>query len=363
MGKISEAQIAQYRKLGQRSALDLKDQELREFFRRAEAEGCQMFHYPFNLQGKEWGFFRAPYSKNLEEVDIACVGIPLDTSVPNFAGARHGPEAVRRWSHLQGPMHHVTKVIPFEKCDIVEYGDVEFTGFNHSDRLHDVYKAYCRIKDADVFPLSIGGEHTVTYPILKALARDEPLALIHIDAPCDTTGLFSDYPSETHDGNFVTRSVMEGLVDPKRTIQIGIRGAGSWAWEFSHDTGMRVVYAEEVQKRGMQAIIAEAREIVGSHSCYLTLDVDAIEPTFMPATTVPEPFGLTPWDVRDLIRGVCGLGFVGADIVEICPPRDSQEISANLGAALAFEMLCVLSQARLAKTGRHRRTHWDRKRG
>ena len=153
---------------------------------------------------------------------------------------------------------------------------------------------------------------------------------------------------------------MEGLIDPERVIQIGIRGAGSWAWEFSEDTGMRIVYAEEVQQRGIQAIIAEAREIVGSHNCYLTLDVDAIEPTFMPATTVPEPFGLTPWDVRDLIRGVRGLSIVGADIVEISPPRDSQEISANLGAALAFELLCVLSESRLARTGQKRKTHWRR---
>lgn len=358
--KISKARIAKYKKLGQRSALDLKNKELGEFFRRAQLEGCQMFHYPFNLQGKEWGFFRAPYRRQLDNVDIACVGIPLDSSVPNFAGTRHGPEAVRRWSHLQGPMHHLTKLIPFEHSNIVEYGDVEFTGFNHSDRLNDIYATYCRIKDADVFPLSIGGEHTVTYPILKALARDEPCALIHIDAHCDTTGLFSDDPSETHDGNFVTRSVMEGLVDPERTIQIGIRGSGSWAWEFSEDTGMRIVYAEEVQERGIKAIIAEARKIVGSRTCYLTLDVDAIEPAFMPGTTVPEPFGLTPWEVRDLIRGVGGLRIVGADITEICPPRDSQEISAILGAALAFELLCVLSEARLAKTGEKRRTHWDR---
>lgn len=360
MAKMIEAQIPRYRKLGQRSALQLKNQELGRFFQRAEAEGCKIFSYPFNLQGKEWGFFRAPYCQDLDDVDIACVGIPLDSSVPNFAGARHGPEAVRRWSHLQGPMHHVTRFIPFEHCNIVEYGDVEFTGFNHSDRLNDIYKTYCRIKDADVLPLSIGGEHTVTYPILRALARDEPLALIHIDAHCDTTGLFSDDPSETHDGNFVTRSVMEGLVDPEKVIQIGIRGAGSWAWEFSEDTGMRIVYAEEVQQRGIQAIIAEAREIVGSRACYLTLDVDAIEPTFMPATTVPEPFGLTPWEVRDLIRGVRGLRIVGADIVEICPPRDSQEISANLGAALAFELLCVLSEARVARSGLERRTHWRR---
>jgi arginase family enzyme len=122
---------------------------------------------------------------------------------------------------------------------------------------------------------------------------------------------------------------------------------------------MRVVYAEEVQERGIHAIIAEAREIVGAHPCYLTVDVDSIEPTFLPGTTVPEPFGLTPWEVRDLIRGVRGLNIVGADIMEICPPRDSQEISAILGAALAFELLCVLSEAREARTGQRRRTHWN----
>lgn len=358
MAKINEARLAKYQKIGTRSAMDISNEELRDFFRRAEEEGCQMFSYPFNLQGKDWGFFRAPHAESLDEVDIACIGIPLDSSVPNFAGTRHGPEAVRRWSHIQGPMHHVTKAIPFEQCSIVEYGDVQFSGINHEDRVNDIYKTYTRISEANVFPLSVGGEHTLTYPILKAIAHDEPLGLIHLDAHCDTTGFLCDDPSEIHDGNFASRAAMEGLIDPERTIQIGIRGASSWCWEFSEDTGMRVVYAEEVQSRGMQAIIEEARQLMGDHPCYLTIDVDVLDPTCMPGTGVPEPFGLTPVDVRDLVRGVSELNLVGADITEICPPRDSQEISANLGAALLFEMLCVLCEARVRKTGRTRRTHW-----
>jgi len=360
MSKISKARITKYQKLGIRSALKLKNKELGDFFQRAEAEGCKMFQYPFNMQGKDWGFFRAPYRKILDDVDIACVGIPLDSSAPNFAGARHGPEAVRRWSHLQGPMHHMSKIIPFECCNVVEYGDVEFSGINHEERINDIYEFFKPIKDAGVLPLSVGGEHTMSYPILKAIACDEPVALIHIDAHGDTTGFLSDDPGEIHDGNCFSRAVIDGLVDPERTIQIGIRGASSWAWEFSGDTGMRVVYAEEVQERGVKDIIAEAREIIGEHPCYLTIDVDAIDPTFMPGTGVPEPFGLTPIEVRDLIRGMSGLNLVGADIAEICPPRDSQEISATLGAALAFEMLCLLAGTRVTKTGRKRRTHWNR---
>jgi agmatinase len=361
MTKISETKIAKYQKLGLRSALKLKNKQLGDFFQRAEAEGCRMFQFPFNLQGKEWGFFRAPYSKELEGVDIACIGIPLDSSAPNFAGTRHGPEAVRRWSHLQGPMHHLTKLIPFENCNIVEYGDVDFTGLNHADRINDIYQTYMKIKDAGVIPLSVGGEHTMSYPILKAIARDEPVGLIHIDAHGDTTGFLSDDdPSEVHDGNCFSRAAIDGLIDPERTIQVGIRGSSSWCWEFSEDSGMRVVYAEEIQERGVKAIVQEARELIGDGPCYLTIDVDALDPAYMPGTGVPEPFGLTPLEVRDFIRGLRGLDLHGADIAEICPARDSQEISATLGAALAFEMLCLLTEAQLTRTGNVRRTHWHK---
>ena len=357
MEKSDRSQLAKYQKLGLKSALDIKDKELRRFFQRAEDEGCKMFSYPFNLQGKDWGFFRAPYRTDLSSVDIACVGVPLDSSAPNFSGARHGPEAVRRWSHLQGPQHHKTGLIPFEHCDIVEYGDVEFTSLDHGQRIDDIYRHYLPIKEANVMPLSVGGEHTMAYPILKAIACEAPVGLIHIDAHCDTTGMLYDDATEVHDGNCFSRAVIDGLVDPERTMQIGIRGSSSWAWEFSHDVGMRVVYAEELQEKGVEPIIAEFRERLGNHPCYLTLDVDALDPAFMPGTGVPEPFGLTPVQVRDLIRGTRGLNLVGADIAEICPARDTQEISANLGAALTFEMLCVLVETRIQQ-GNSGKTHW-----
>ena len=218
-----------------------------------------------------------------------------------------------------------------------------------------------KIKDAGVIPLSIGGEHTMSYPILKAIARDEPLGLIHIDAHGDTTGFLSDDdPGEVHDGNCFSRAAIDGLIDPERTIQVGIRGSSSWCWEFSEDSGMRVVYAEEIQERGVKAIVQEARELIGDGPCYLTIDVDALDPAYMPGTGVPEPFGLTPLEVRDFIRGLRGLDLHGADIAEICPARDSQEISATLGAALAFEMLCLLTEAQLTRTGNVRRTHWHK---
>jgi agmatinase len=359
MPRINEERLARYRKLGQRPATDLENQALSKFLQRAEAEGCAIFEYPFDMGGKDWGFFRAPRRREaLEAIDIACVGIPLDSSVPNFAGTRHGPEAVRRWSRLQGPMHHVTKFIPFEACSIADYGDVRFSGIDHSTRIEDIFRTYEQLHAAGVFPLSVGGEHTITYPILKAIAREEPLAIVHIDAHGDTTGFLCEEDDESHDGNFLSRAVIDGLVDPEKVIQIGIRGPSTWAWEFSHDTGMRVVQAEELQERGTKEIIAELREIVGTAPCYLTIDVDAIDPAFMPGTGVAEPFGLTPVEVRDIVRGVRGLRLIGADIAEICPARDPQEISANLGAALLFEMLCVLCEARVAHTARQRRTHW-----
>jgi agmatinase len=286
------------------------------------------------------------------------VGVPMDTSAPLYAGTRHGPEAVRKWSHNQGPVHNVTRTIPFDTCNIVDMGDVKFTDINHMGRLDDIYNTFKEIFDKDIVPLTVGGEHTMTYPILKARGSDDPVGLIHIDAHCDTTGSLGDDSTEVHDGNCFRVAACEGLIDPERTIQIGIRGASTVLWEFSHASGMRVVSAEEFQERGVQEIIKEARKIIGDGPCYLTLDVDGIDPTDMPGTGVPEPFGLTGREVRDFIRGMSGLNLVGADIAEICPARDPTEISANLGAGLMFEMLCLLSDARSERTGKIKQTSW-----
>ena len=160
------------------------------------------------------------------------------------------------------------------------------------------------------------------------------------------------------DANGLRHAVMDGALDPERTIQIGIRGRAWHFWDFSHQTGMRVVSPEEFYENGVASIIEEARKIVGNGPCYLTLDNDALDPSCMPGTGLPEPFGLMARDVMSLIRGLRGLNLVGADIAEICPPADPTEVSANLGAGLCFEMLCILAEAHVTRTGRTQQTHW-----
>jgi arginase family enzyme len=149
------------------------------------------------------------------------------------------------------------------------------------------------------------------------------------------------------------------LIDPERTIQLGLRGRSFHFWSYSFDVGTRVVTAEEFQEKGAMAMAEEARKIVGDGPCYLTFDVDVLDPMHMPGTGLPEPFGLTTREVSDFIRGLRGLDLVGADIAELCPPADPTEMSANIVAGFCFEMLCLLSEAHVARTGVSRKTHWN----
>ena len=354
MKKISQEKLAKYRKLGEKSVWDIKNPQARAIFQRLEEEGCSFDDWAFN---PHWGMFHAPHSRDMENVDIVCVGIPMENTIPERPGTKYGPTAVRKWSHIMGPIHHITDVVPFDMCSIVDYGDIDFTGFDLKERIDNIYQTFLKFKESNISTLSVGGEHTMTYPILKAHGRDEPLAMIHLDAHADTTGNIGG--GDVSDANGFRHAVMDGVLDPERTIQIGIRGRAWHFWDFSHDTGMRVVSAEDFQERGVKAMVEEARALVGNYPCYLTIDNDALDPSCMPGTGLPEPFGLTSREVRDFIRGLRGLNIVGVDIAEICPPADPTEISANTGAALCFEMLCLLCEAHVARTGVARKTHWN----
>jgi len=308
---------------------------------------------------KHHGFFQAPHKKELDDVDIAMVGVPMDQGAPHWAGTRHGPEFARKWSHIHGPVNQATQCIPYEICSIMDYGDVEFSSYSAKQRVEDIYQTYSRFKDAEIVPLSVGGEHTMSHPILKALGRDEPVGLIHLDAHADTGGNPSG-ADDNNDNSVFRKAVLDGVLDPERTVQIGIRGRASIICDFSYATGMKVISADEFHERGANSIVEEVRQIVKDKPVYISLDTDAIDPAYMPGTTLPEPFGLTGIQTRDIVRGMRGLDVVGADIVELCPPHDHQGISANLVAGLLFEMLCILAEARVDRTGKIRKTHWKK---
>jgi len=356
MSRMSEERLSHYRELSSDNVLGISDPEVEAYFERLSTEGYSL-EADFFVFLKHHGFFQAPHTQDLENVDIACVGVPMDQSAPTRGGTRFGPQAARKWSHIHGPMHEHWQTKPFDLCSIIDYGDIAFSGTGGEVRCDDIYAVYKEFYQRGIRPLSCGGEHTMTRPITIALGENEPMGLVHIDAHADTGGTPAGMDGY-NDNSVFREAVLAGAIDPERTIQIGIRGRASYVWDFSHKSGMRVVCADEVHEKGIAPIIAEMQDIIGDGPVYLSIDTDGIDCVHMPGTTLPEPFGLTPLHVRDVIRGMRGMDVRGADIAELCPPHEPTEASANIVGALMFEMLCVLSEAQSRQTGRSRKTHW-----
>ena len=356
MPKMEPKRLEYYRSLSSDNIFDFNDAKIAEFIKRIAAEGYSL-EADFFVYKKHNGFFQAPHTEVLDNVDIACVGVPMDQSTPTRGGTRLGPAAARKWSHIHGPIHERFKTMPFEICSVIDYGDVAFSGTGGKERCEDIYKVYKEFYKRGISPLSCGGEHTMTRPITIALGEDDPIGLVHIDAHADTGGTPAGMDGY-NDNSVFREAVLAGAIDPERTIQIGIRNRAWFIWDFSHASGMRVVSADEVHEKGIEPVIKEMKAIIGTGPVYLSVDTDGIDAVHMPGTTLPEPFGLHPLQVRDVIRGMRGMDIRGADIAELNPPHDPTEMSANIVGALMFEMLCVLAEAHVARTGRQRKTHW-----
>jgi len=293
-------------------------------------------------------FMRAPIAETLENLDIAMLGIPYDGALTNRPGARHGPREVRNQSSLMRSINHATRIDPYALCSVADVGDVAFTSAFDIEASHlQIEEFVAEITQAGVLPLSCGGDHSVSLPILRALAK-EPVALLHIDAHTDTWDSFQG--SKFNHGAPFRRAHEEGLIDPKKTVQIGIRGAQnvSEGWDYSQSSGMRVMFIEEVREKGVPAIVEEARTVLGNGPVYLTFDIDSIDPAFAPGTGTPEIAGLTTAEALDLIRGFRHLDYVGADVVEVSPPFDVGGITSLTAATVMYEILCVLAEVRAA---------------
>jgi guanidinopropionase len=292
-------------------------------------------------------FMRTPRVRDPRELDIALIGVPFDGGVTNRPGARHGPREIRNMSSLMRAIHHVTKVNPYDLCRVGDLGDVAFSRIYELEScLDDIAEFYTRVHAAGAAPLSAGGDHTVTLPIFRAIAdKERPLGMVHIDAHTDTWDEFLG--SKYMHGTPFRRAVEEGLLDPKRTIQIGIRGAqnSDEGWTFSLESGMRVVFMEEFTKLGVEAVIAEARRVVGDGATYISFDVDGLDPVYAPGTGTPEVGGLTTIEAQVLLRGLRGLDLVGGDVVEVAPPFDPSGNTALVGATMMYEILCLLAEA------------------
>ncbi len=290
-------------------------------------------------------FFRAQHVTDLSNVDIGLIGVPFDGGVTNRPGARHGPREIRNQSSLIRKMNQATGVSPHECCRVADIGDaVVERPFNLESSHGEIQAFYEQVANNNVVPLTAGGDHSITLPIFRAIAKDGPIGMVHFDAHCDTG---DDYMgSKFHHGAPFSRAVEEGLLDPKRTIQIGIRGSlnDPDVWKFSHDSGMRVIYIEEYLEMGYEAVIKEARKIVGDGPTYISFDVDALDPVFAPGTGTPEVGGYSTLEAQMMIRGLSGLTLVGGDVVEVAPPFDPSGATALVGATMMFEILCILSE-------------------
>jgi guanidinopropionase len=285
----------------------------------------------------------APHQEELRGLDIALIGVPMDLGVTNRPGARFGPRAVRDVERV-GPYNHQLRMAPSTVAQIADIGDVPLRSrFSLESSIADIATFYHQVCDAGVRALSVGGDHSITYPILTALGRDVPVGLVHIDAHCDTSGEYD--LSKFHHGGPFRLAVLDGVVDPARTIQIGIRGSAELLWEFSYDSGMTVLHIEDCMRMGIDAVVEQARAVVGTGPVYVSFDVDGLDPAYAPGTGTPEVGGITPREAQQILRGLQGLNIIGGDVVEIAPQYDPTSNTAHVGAQMLFEILCLMTCA------------------
>ena len=291
-------------------------------------------------------FLAAPYHAvdparpDFADLQVAMVGVPMDLGVTNRPGSRFGPRAVRAIERI-GPYNHVLDTAPVHELRVADIGDVPFASRYRLEQSHDDIERYVGvIVEAGVVPLSVGGDHSITHPILKAVGRAGPVGMIHIDAHCDTGGAFDG--TKFHHGGPFRNAVLDGVLDPTRTIQIGIRGSAEYLWEFSHESGMTVIHAEEMPAMGIAAIIEKARAVVGEGPTYLSFDIDSLDPAFAPGTGTPEIGGPSTREILELLRGLRGVNLVGGDVVEVAPQYDSTTNTAHAGAQMLFEILSLM---------------------
>lgn len=290
---------------------------------------------------------RLPLHTDANGLDAAFVGVPLDIGTSNRSGARHGPRQIRAESCLLRPCNLATGVQPFDHLQVADLGDVATHPYDLIDSLRRIEAAFRAIAAHPCVPLTLGGDHTLTLGVLRALhARHGPLGLIHVDAHADTNDTM--FGSKIAHGTMFRRALEDGLVAPQRMWQIGLRGSGYSAEDFdwARRQGVRVVTAEQCWYRSLAPLMVEARAALGNGPVYLSFDIDALDPAFAPGTGTPEIGGLSTSQALEIIRGCAGLQLVGGDVVEVSPPYDPSGNTALTAANLLFEMLCVLPGAK-----------------
>ena len=282
-----------------------------------------------------------PKAPDFGNLQVALMGAPMDLGASNRPGARFGPRALRAIERI-GPYNHVLDVAPVHALRVGDVGDVPFRSrYSLPLCIEDLELWYRHLAAQGVLPLTVGGDHSITYPIMKALGAKQSVGMVHIDAHCDTGGEFDQ--TRFHHGGPFRLAVLDGVLDPTRCIQIGIRGSSEYLWEFSKDAGMTVIHAEEVAALGVPEIVRLARKVVGDGPTYLSFDVDGLDPVYAPGTGTPEIGGLSTREALAIFHGLKGLHICGGDVVEVAPQYDPSTNTAQAGAQMLFEILSLMA--------------------
>jgi guanidinopropionase len=282
----------------------------------------------------------------LDDVDIGLIGVPWDGGTTNRPGARHGPRQLRDLSTMIRATHPVSFISPFKLVNCADLGDCPINPADLDDTMTRVTSFYADVKSRGIVPMTAGGDHLVSLPVLRGLASDGPVGMIHFDAHTDLFDTYFDGFRYTH-GTPFRRAIEEGLLDPKRVVQIGIRGTmyDGEDIEWGRANGVTIITMDEFADRSIADVMAEARGIVGDQSTYVSFDIDCIDPAFAPGTGTPEIGGFTTREAQLLVRQLKGLNLIGADMVEVSPPFDNSGNTAWVGVSMMFELLCMLAVA------------------
>ena len=291
-------------------------------------------------------FMRAARAEIAKPLDIALVGVPLDLGATYRSGARQGPSAVREASRLIRQVNPTTKVAPYRLCNIGDVGDAPTHPLSIERSVDLIQAFYERIQAVGAAPISIGGDHTVPLPVLRAIAKQRPMGLIQIDSHADTFDEFMG--TKCNHATFARRAIEEGLLDPKRIVQIGLRGTryGDDDINYGYGAGIRMIPMDEYEEMGRAAVIAEIKRVVGEGPTYITIDIDGLDSKDAPGTGVPEPGGIMMRDAQMMLRTLTGLDIAGADICEVVPSLDPTGITCINAANLMFELTCLVAVAR-----------------
>ncbi|MBW1696639.1 MAG: agmatinase [Deltaproteobacteria bacterium] len=288
-------------------------------------------------------FLRCPHTRNLSNVDVAIVGIPFDGACTYRPGARFGPRDVRCQSALSKTYNQFLKVNLFDVLSVIDYGDLDLDPMNIENCYRTIEKEVAEIIEAGVFPLGVGGDHSISLPIIRALAKKHgPLSMVHFDAHTDTWDTFLENPY--FHGSTFKRAMEEKILAGDSVFQIGLRGGltSERDYDFALKQGVRMITVDELKQNGLQAVIDELGRLKGLKA-YVSLDIDIVDPAFAPGTGFPEVGGLTSHEIIQLVSGLRELEIVGFDLVEVLPAHDTANITGLLAAHLIFEFLSVLA--------------------